>query len=324
MTGSPAADPARVGVRVRVPATSANLGPGFDTFGLALGMYDEVDAALSTGGLSVEVSGEAADDVPRDESHLVVSSMLAALRRWYGEPPGLQVRCRNTIPHSRGLGSSAAAIVAGVVAARALVDEHAPPRTPIGDDEVLDLATELEGHPDNVAAALGGGFTLAWFDDDGARSVRLRPHDDVLPVVCVPDQPMSTATARGLLPAEVPHQDAVFNASRSGLLVAAMTQRPDRLFEATQDRLHQPYRVATMPATGRLLSDLRARGIAAVVSGAGPTLLALCDGRRQQASDVAAAAAAAEDGSWRVEALGVDLDGVAVQPLADGLRGSGE
>jgi len=324
MTGPAAADPARVGVRVRVPATSANLGPGFDTFGLALGMHDEVDAALTNGGLSVEVSGEAAGDVPRDETHLVVSSMLAALRRWYGEPPGLQVRCRNSIPHGRGLGSSAAAIVAGVVAARGLVDEHAPPRTRIGDDEVLDLAAEIEGHPDNVAAALGGGFTLAWSGDDSARSVRLQPHDDVLPVVCIPDQPMSTATARGLLPAEVSHRDAVFNASRSGLLVAAMTQRPDRLLEATQDRLHQPYRVDAMPATGRLLSDLRARGLAAVVSGAGPTVLTLCDGRRQKAADVAAAAGDATDCTWRVEALGVDLTGVSVQRLAGGLTGPGE
>jgi homoserine kinase len=130
---------------------------------------------------------------------------------------------------------------------------------------------------------------------------------------------MSTATARGLLPAEVSHKDAVFNASRSGLLVAAMTQQPERLLEATQDRLHQPYRVGAMPATGRLLNDLRARGLAAVVSGAGPTVLTLCDGRRQKASDVAAAAGEATDGSWRVEALGVDLTGVAVQRLADGL-----
>jgi homoserine kinase len=324
MTGSPAADSAGVGVRVRVPATSANLGPGFDTFGLALGMHDEVDAALTAGGLSVEVSGEAASDVPRDESHLVVSSMLAALRRWYGEPPGLRVRCRNTIPHSRGLGSSAAAIVAGVVAARALVEEHAPPRTPIGDDEVLDLATEIEGHPDNVAAALGGGFTLAWLGDDTACSVQLRPHDDVLPVVCVPDQPMSTTTARGLLPSEVSHQDAVFNAGRTGLLVAAMTQRPDRLLEATEDRLHQPYRLGAMPATGRLLADLRARGIAAVVSGAGPTVLALCDRRRQKAPDVAAVAGDATGCDWRVEALGVDLTGVLVRRLAVGLTGPEE
>jgi homoserine kinase len=324
MNGPSPADPAGTGVRVRVPATSANLGPGFDTFGLALAMYDEVDAALTAGGLSVEVSGEAAEDVPRDDSHLVVSSMLAGLRRWYGEPPGLHVRCHNTIPHSRGLGSSAAAIVAGVVAARALVDEHAPPRTRIGDDEVLDLATEIEGHPDNVAAALAGGFTLAWLGDDGARSVRMPPHADVLPVVCIPDQPMSTATARGLLPAEVSHRDAVFNASRAGLLVAAMTQRPDRLLEATQDRLHQPYRVDAMPATGRLLSDLRARGIATVVSGAGPTVLALCDSRRQQASDVAAVAGDATDCAWRVEAPGVDLTGAVVRRPAVGLAGPGE
>jgi homoserine kinase len=302
--------------RVRVPATSANLGPGFDTFGLALGRYDEVDAAVSGRGLEVEVSGEAAEDVPRDETHLVVSALLTGLRRWYGEPPGLRVRCRNTIPHGRGLGSSAAAIVAGVVAARELAHHHAA-REHIDDREVLELATELEGHPDNVAAALFGGFTLAWVDESGARAVRLRPHDAIVPVVCVPDWPMSTETARGLLPDTVAHADAVFNATRSGLLVAALTQLPERLFEATEDRLHQPYRAAAMPATDALLSDLRAAGIPAVLSGAGPTVLTLCERGRLGRSDVAHVATrgrSAGDG-WRVEAPGLDQTGVSVTPV---------
>ena len=288
------------GVLVRVPATSANLGPGFDTFGLALGEYDEVDVTLGGDGLVVEVSGEAADEVPRDESHLVVSAMLAAFRRWASEPAGLRVRCRNTIPHARGLGSSAAAIVAGVVAARSLVGEGE-----IGEDEVLSLATELEGHPDNVAAALAGGFTLAWSADDGARAVRLTPHQDVVPVVCVPGWPMSTTTARGLLPAEVPHADAVFNAARAGLLVAALTQTPERLLEATQDRLHQPYRAAAMQPTADLLGRLRARGVPAVLSGAGPSVLALCDRRRHDVADVSALAG----NEWQVRSPGLDLDG---------------
>jgi homoserine kinase len=300
-------------VRVRVPATSANLGPGFDTFGLALGIYDEVDVALAADGLVVEVAGEAADEVARDESHLVVSAMLAAFRRWGSEPAGLRVRCRNSIPHARGLGSSAAAIVAGVVAARTLTGHEDSGHRGAGDADLLGLATELEGHPDNVAAAPVGGFTLAWAGDDGARAVRLDPHPDVLPVVCVPGWPMSTATARGLLPAQVPHADAVFTASRAGLLVAALTQAPERLWEATLDRLHQPYRAAAMPPTADLLERLRGRGIPAVLSGAGPSVLALCDRRTHRASDVSAVAGE----EWQVRSPGVDVDGVTSGPVTD-------
>jgi homoserine kinase len=298
-------------VRVRVPATSANLGPGFDTFGLALGEHDEVDVAVVGDDLVVEVSGEAADEVPRDESHLVVSAMLAAFRRWGSVPGGLRVRCRNSIPHARGLGSSAAAIVAGLVAARALLADA----DAVDDDEVLGLATELEGHPDNVAAALAGGFTIAWTGDEGVRAVRLTPHQNLLPVACVPGWPMSTTTARGLLPAQVPHADAVFNASRAGLLVAALTQAPERLLEATVDRLHQPYRAAAMQPTADLLDRLRSRGIPAVLSGAGPSLLALCDRRLHAMSDVSELAALT-DQDWRVCSPGLDLDGAVSRPLS--------
>jgi homoserine kinase len=315
MTGLPHDDSAPATVRVRVPATSANLGPGFDTFGLALGRYDEVTAAVSAAGLSVEVSGEAAEDVPRDASHLVVASMLAAFRRWHGEPPGLRVRCHNTIPHGRGLGSSAAAIVAGVVAARALLADQGVLRERIDDAEVLRLAGELEGHPDNVAAALAGGFTLAWTDGTGARSLRLTPHDAVLPVVCIPGWPMSTEAARGLLPSSVPHADAVFNAARSGLLVAAVTQAPERLLEATEDRLHQQYRASAMRPAAELLAGLRARGVPAVLSGAGPTVLALCDGRRHAVADVAAAVGR----GWQVESPGLDLAGASTRWVTGGL-----
>jgi homoserine kinase len=313
-----AVTPAGPAVRVRVPATSANLGPGFDSFGLALGRYDEVDAALADEGLVVDVSGEAADDVPRDETHLVVSAMLAAFRRWHAAPPGLRVRCRNTIPHARGLGSSAAAIVAGVVAARALLVEQAVAGADrLGDTDVLALAAELEGHPDNVAAALAGGFTLAWTAGSGVRAVRLVPHEAVLPVVCVPDWPMSTEAARGLLPDRVPHDDAVFNASRAGLLVAALTQHPELLLEATEDRLHQPYRAPAMKATDDLLGRLRERGLPAVLSGAGPSVLALCDRRTHRHSDVAEVAGR----QWQVEAPGVDVAGATTGAVAGRITG---
>ncbi len=304
-------------MRVRVPATSANLGPGFDSFGLALGWYDEVTAEVASDGVTVEVDGEAAAAVPRDASHLVVASMLAAFRRWAAEPPGLRVRCHNSIPHGRGLGSSAAAIVAGVVAARALLGEDG-----VDEVDVLALAAELEGHPDNVAAALHGGFTLAWEAESGARCVRLAPHPAVLPVVCVPDWPMSTEAARGLLPPTVPHADAVFNSARSGLLVAALTERPELLLEATRERLHQRYRAAAMPPAAELLAELRTHAIPAVLSGAGPTVMALCDARRHDSGRVAEVAEGARRdcgdaaGRWRVESPPVDLEGARVQWLA--------
>lgn len=311
MSGKPAG-----AVRVRVPATSANLGPGFDTFGLALGLYDEVSVEVTGTALVVDVEGEGAQDVPRDESHLVVSSLLRALRTWGSEPPGLRVRCRNTVPHGRGLGSSAAAIVAGLAAARALLS-GAGTGTAVTDDEVLALATRVEGHPDNVAAALAGGFTLAWACGEETRSVSLRPHACVEPVVCVPGSAMSTTTARGLLPEQVPHGDAVVNAGRAGLLVAALTSLPERLLEATEDRLHQPFRAPAMPATADLLARLRERGVPAVLSGAGPTVLALCDSRTTSAAEVTGVAEAA-GGGWSIRSPGVDLRGATVAPLPTG------
>ncbi|MPZ62269.1 MAG: homoserine kinase [Propionibacteriales bacterium] len=293
-------------VRVRVPATSANLGPGFDSFGLSLGWYDEVTVTVVDAGLEVKVTGEGADAVPRDESHLVVSSLRAGLRLWGGEPPGLRLACRNRIPHSRGLGSSASAIVAGLMAARVLGTESP---AAVDDTDVLQAAAELEGHPDNVAACIYGGFTVAWQDGDRARATSLRPHPDVVVVACVPAQPMSTEAARGLLPATVPHADAAFSASRAGLLVAALTQHPDLLLAATEDRLHQPYRSAAMAPSAKLIDALRARGVAAVVSGAGPTVLALTS-----------ASGAAEVGTiagsdWRVEPCEIDPEGASVESV---------
>jgi homoserine kinase len=257
-------------VHVRVPATSANLGPGFDSLGLALSLFDDVVARVADDGLVVDVAGEGAD-VPRDETHLVVRAMRAGFERLGGQPHGLELSCANRIPHSRGLGSSAAAIVAGVVLARALVVGGAE-RLP--DAELLALAAELEGHPDNVAGCLLGGLTVAW-TDTAARAVRLDCDPGIRPVVFVPPFTASTAQARGLLPATVPHADAAFAAGRSALLVAALTGATGALFAATEDRLHQQYRAPAMPQSAELVAVLRASGAAAVVSGAGPTVLAL-------------------------------------------------
>jgi homoserine kinase len=268
-----AADP----VLVRAPATSANLGPGFDALGLALTLHDEVEARIRPAGLSIEVSGEGADLAGSGEEHLVVRAMRVAFAVTGGQPPGIGLRCVNRIPHGRGLGSSAAAVVAGILAARALTGSG-PGKLP--DAALLALASDIEGHPDNVAACLGGGLAIAWMGPDGPRMIRLEPLPSVTPVVCIAPAPVRTDVARGLLPEMIPHRDAAANAGRSALLVAALTQppgEPGALLAATRDWLHQDYRAEAMPETAALTGRLRAAGIPAVVSGAGPSVLALLD-----------------------------------------------
>jgi homoserine kinase len=263
-------------VTVRVPATSANLGPGYDCFGLALQRYDEVSAAVRPAGLRVHVEGVGAGEVPTDASHLVVRAMMTAWRAAGLELPPVELRCRNAIPHGGGQGSSAAAIVAGLLLGRGLLPAGAPSLSP---GRLLQLATEMEGHPDNVAPALLGGFTLAWTASDGAASaVRRQVHPDIRAVMFSADDSSSTHRARALLPRAVPHVDAAANVAAAALMVHAMTVDPGYLLEATRDRLHQPYRAASMPGTTRLLAELRSAGVAAVVSGAGPSVLALTTG----------------------------------------------
>jgi len=283
-------------VRVRAPATSANLGPGFDCLGLALGLYDDVAAWVTDEGCRVEVTGEGAVDLPTDDRHLVVRAMATTFDALGGRPPGLALECVNRIPQARGLGSSSAAIVAGVLLARGLV---AGGTDLLDDAGALRIAAGIEGHPDNVAPCLLGGFTIAWTEPTNtapaaatpantapaaatpantaspARAVRLTPAAAVHPTVFVPDERGLTAAARAALPATVPHADAALTAGRAALLVHALTKAPELLFPATEDRLHQDYRAAGMPATAALVAALRGAGVAAVVSGAGPTVLAL-------------------------------------------------
>jgi homoserine kinase len=292
---------------VRVPATSANLGPGFDSFGLALGLYDDVTVRTMEFGVGLEITGEGADTLPRDETHLLVRSARACLERLGVGHVGLQVSCTNRIPHGRGLGSSSAAIVAGVSAARALVEGG---EKQLDDDALLGLACELEGHPDNVAACLRGGFTVAWTTPAGPRVISRTPDPGIVPVVFIPSTELATTRARGLLPATVPHADAAANAARAGLLVAAMISDPSLLFAATEDRLHQDYRRPAMPASLELMESLRAQGVAATISGAGPTVLALAN-----AADLYRVGAAAGPG-WRVERLAVDTVGASVRVLS--------
>ncbi|MEU3064322.1 homoserine kinase [Streptomyces subrutilus] len=298
-------------VRVRVPASSANLGPGFDALGLALGLYDDVVVRVADSGLNIDIAGEGADTLPRDERHLLVRSMRTAFDLLGGQPRGLEVVCANRIPHGRGLGSSSAAICAGIVAARAVTIGG---ETRLDDAALLELATEIEGHPDNVAACLLGGFTLAWMDGGSAKAIRMEPSDSIVPVVFVPSRPVLTETARGLLPRNVPHVDAAVNAGRAALLVEALTRRPELLLPATEDRLHQDYRSPAMPESVALVARLRADGIPAVISGAGPTVLALVD---NGAADKVAQLAGE---GWAANRLALDAAGASVLPL--GTQGS--
>ncbi|KAB1643572.1 homoserine kinase [Gulosibacter chungangensis] len=300
-------------VKVRVPATSANLGPGFDTLGLALAEYDELTVeALAPGELDIEVEGVGADEVPTDESHLVISTIFYALQQLGFDKPGLRLRANNTIPHGRGLGSSGAAIVAGIVAAAGLVEDQQQ----VSDDTLLKLATTLEGHPDNVAPCLFGGLTIAWVTASGEpRSKKLMVDRGVSIVVLVPEETMSTSVARSLQPSQVPHADAIFNLSRAALLVAALSQSPELLFESTEDRLHQSYRAAAMPKTKELIDDLRAEGLAAVVSGAGPSVLVLCDdpADRLRAAEIAKSRT---DTTWTAYLTAVDIQGATVEEVS--------
>ena len=292
-------------VAASVPASSANLGPGFDTLGLAVGILDGLGAEVVDGPTQISVEGEGADDVPRDERHLVHRAMSAGFAAMGLPVPGVRLVCSNLIPHARGLGSSSAAIVGGIVLARALVVDG---RGRLDDDAALALATRLEGHPDNVAPALLGGLTVSVTEADGQVQVaRLSPDPEVAGVVFVAPDAVSTETARELLPASVPHGEAAANAGRAALLVAALTGRPDLLLAATEDRLHQEYRRPVMPGSLALVDALRAEGVAAVVSGAGPSVLALV-----RARDVAEASSRLPEG-WVLRTPPIGVPGASVE-----------
>ena len=294
-------------VSVKVPATSANLGPGFDTLGMALSFYDELEVeAVAGSGAVVEVIGEGAGDVPTDGSNLVVRSIAYVFEKRGQVLPGLRLRAHNNIPHGRGMGSSGAAVVSGIMAAKGLL-EDIEVFTP---QDLLQLATDLEGHPDNVAPALFGGLTIAWEDAKGPHHKKLIVHRGVSPLELVPNFKMSTATARALQPETVPHEDAVFNVSRSALLVAALTQSPELLMAATEDRLHQDYRSEAMPEAGKVIELMREHGHAAVVSGAGPSVLVLASDPAERLD--AAQLAAQHFPQWRALLLAVDFKGATV------------
>ena len=309
-------------VRVQVPATSANLGPGFDALGLALSLHDDLEAWITDSGLSIEISGEGEALAGAGEEHLVVRAMRAGFAAFAGgQPSGIALRCVNRIPHGRGLGSSAAAIVGGLLASQALSGRALPGGEPPGGespgdswtgDDLLGLATAIEGHPDNVAACLGGGLTIAWTVAGIPRMVRLVPVAGLTPVICVAPAPVKTEVARKVLPDAVPHAAAAANAGRSALLIAALTQRPDLLFDATEDWLHQDYRAEAMPDTHALVRALRAAGTPAVVSGAGPSVLAflpVSGGGGKPDLDSLGSIVRETGKAWHISSLGVARQG---------------
>jgi homoserine kinase len=264
-------------MQVQVPASSANLGPGFDAFGLALAMHDRyVAQVLDDVILDIDVTGEGADEVPRNDKNLLVKAMYKGFDFLGGRPKGLAIRALNVNPHGRGLGSSASAIIGGLVLARALVlngEDH------MSDIQLLSLATDMEGHPDNVSASLFGGATISWFEVEkhksSAHCIHLNVDSRIQAMAYIPSKALPTSKARKMLPETIPFADAVRNTTNAAVMSHALTTRPDLLFVATEDFLHQSYRAEAMPESYALVQKLRGAGVAAFISGAGPTVLAL-------------------------------------------------
>ena len=269
--------PAGLTATATVAASSANLGPGFDSLGLALSLYDEIVVQTTESGLNVQVEGEGAGQVPCGPDHLVVTAIQRGLAECGVVAQGLSVLCRNAIPHSRGLGSSAAAVVGGLAAANGLVAQS--DSDPLDEKQLIQLSSEFEGHPDNASASVLGGAVVSWVDGEGdARRYAAAPvslHPDIALFAAIPELRSSTAETRVLLPEMIRHEDARFNVSRVALLILALGERPDLLMAATEDALHQSQRAPAMPASLEYLQLMRRYGIAAVLSGAGPSVLAI-------------------------------------------------
>lgn len=298
-------------VRVRVPASTANLGPGFDALGMALALYNEIEVELAGTGLTLTVEGEGAERLQTlGERNLVARSVTETLERLGVRAGGIRIRMLNHIPLSRGLGSSSAAALGGVAAAAALAGAV------LGPEEMLDLALPFEGHPDNITPALLGGLTVSTLVEGKVRCVKLPVPETLQAIAVIPEFHLSTAKARKALPATVPWADAVFNVGRVALFLASMhTGRLDLLREAAQDRLHQPYRAPLVPGMAEVLAEgERAGALACFLSGAGPTLLALTAGDGGEIGErMAACWKAQANVTARALVLAIDRDGLRVE-----------
>jgi len=297
-------------VQVQVPASSANLGPGFDCLGLALNMHDRYMAqVMDEPGVDIDVTGEGADNIPTTDKNLVIKAMHKGFDFLGGRPRGIALRQLNVIPHGRGLGSSAAAIVGGLALARALVlggNER------MSNEDLLNIANEMEGHPDNVSAAIFGGANLAWQESQRghmvAQSINFEVDPRIGALAFVPSTEFSTSKARKMLPESIPHSEAVKNSSNVAVLVQALQSRPDLLLGATEDFLHQSYRKDAMPHSFALMTKLRKAGVAAFISGAGPAVMVLHTGGESEAAELQRAAG----DKFQMMSLGISRTGVSL------------
>ncbi|MDZ8066320.1 MAG: homoserine kinase [Nostoc sp. DedQUE08] len=291
---------------VSVPATTANLGPGFDCIGAALKLYNEFKFTRQEGGLTIDVTGTEAQRVQTDESNLLYQAFVKFYQHIEQTPPSVKIEIKLGVPLARGLGSSATAIVGGLVAANQL--EGAT----LSQSQVMELAIAMEGHPDNVVPALLGGCRLAATSGAGWEICDVPWYKDVVPVVAIPNFELSTSKARGVLPTEVSRADAIFNTAHLGLLLRGLeTGNGQWLKTALQDRLHQPYRKALIPGYDALnIAAVSAGAYGMVISGAGPTLLALADKLHSKEVEAAMLAAWQEEGiTAEVRSLSLDTQG---------------
>lgn len=301
-------------VRVTVPASAGNLGPGFDALGMALGVVDTIEVELlASNEIEIEVTGEGEGRVPLDGSHLFVRTLGEALDLVGAPHAGVRIVAHNAIPHGQGLGSSAATVVAALTAARAMIADPAA----LSPEVALGIATRIEGHPDNAAPAIYGGAVACWIDASGAHATPLTIADGIETAVLIPHGVVPTSEARAALPALVPHRDAAFNVSRAALLVHALAGHPELLLAATEDRLHQTYRAEHMPAAVAMITSLRERGLAAVVSGAGPAVLVIGTDLASAGLETGAAtwADGIGDDTWRAVVTHGRVAGASVQAL---------
>jgi len=297
-------------MQVQVPASSANLGPGFDCLALALSMNDRYMAqVMDEPGVDIDVTGEGSDSVPKTDKNLIIKAMYKGFDFLGSRPRGIALRQLNVIPHGRGLGSSAAAIVGGLALARALVlggNER------MSHEDMLNIANEMEGHPDNVAAAIFGNVCLAWQEEQRgkviAQSLSIEVDPRIGALAFVPSTELATSKARKMLPATIPHGDAVRNSANTAVLIQALQHRPDLLLGATEDFLHQKYRQSAMPDSFAVMTKLRDAGVAAFISGAGPTVLVLHTGGETEAAELERAVG----DSFKMISLGVSRSGVSV------------
>lgn len=298
-------------IKVQVPATSANMGPGFDTMGVALSLYNTMSVEETEKDVVVDILGEQPQRLINPKHHLIVDTIDKLFQLAGKERKGLHLVCENVVPFARGLGSSSAAIVAGLFGANALLGNL------FSEDELIKIATDIEGHPDNVVPAICGGFTIACLENGGVRHIKCNIPAYIQAIVAIPDFKLSTAKARAVLPTDVAMKDAVFNMSRTAMVVAAALQSDFALWgEMMEDKLHQPYRFPLIPGANKVIAGAKEAGaISCVLSGAGPTMIAwVRDGNSEAVAEAMKQGFAAADITSKTMTLSVDNQGARIRP----------